>query len=237
MIEEHCGKNSYSKKAPEFIKSLCPRQIRIFLENLYLGDGHQAKTSLQLTTVSKKLVDDVQELILKCGDTSYYYKRDADAQNSYSKSDKYNIVATVDSYCVNWMSKSFYHETMNKKQYQLNTSQSYFEDWTYYSGYVYCVESPSGVICVRRNGKHYFCGNSPRVYYSGIYNDIQEGQIEEAIAWLEGVCECKCENCGRTGNPDGSDIRVTRGWLSRMCDSCAIAGGRSFPEESDGDFE
>ena len=43
--------------------------IRLFLEYLYIGDGHQAKTSNMLTTTSKQLSDDVCELILKSGNT------------------------------------------------------------------------------------------------------------------------------------------------------------------------
>jgi hypothetical protein len=76
-----------------------------------------------------------------------------------------------------------------------------------------------------------------RVYYHGEYTEIQGNQIEEAIAYCEGQCDITCESCGTTMNSDGSDVRITRGWLSRCCDVCAISGNRSFPEPSDGDFE
>lgn len=72
-LEKNINKGAYNKKVPDFIKSLTPELIKIYLQWLYFGDGHKSKTAETLYTISKKLSDDVQELILKVGDTFGYY--------------------------------------------------------------------------------------------------------------------------------------------------------------------
>ena len=123
---ENCGHRALNKKIPDFIKELSPRQIRIVLNSLYQGDGHKTKTSYRLTTVSKKLSDDVQELILKLGDTF--------RESKY----KSRITSFVGSginpvYEISWM-KLGYHNTQEK-----GLSKSSFEGLVDYEGKVYCV--------------------------------------------------------------------------------------------------
>jgi len=63
-LEENCGRGAKNKKVPPFIKELDSDSIMLFLKYLYIGDGHKYKTYNILTTVSKKLSDDVCQLPL-----------------------------------------------------------------------------------------------------------------------------------------------------------------------------
>lgn len=44
--------------------------------------------------------------------------------------------------------------------------------------------------------------------------------IECTIGRLEGKCELTCENCGRIGNADGSELTPTEGWIAYVCEEC-----------------
>lgn len=56
---------AHEKFVPQFIKELSSRQIRIFLSAFMFGDGNMQTETF--TTSSKRLADDLQELILKAG--------------------------------------------------------------------------------------------------------------------------------------------------------------------------
>jgi replicative DNA helicase Mcm len=196
---ENCGHLAHNKKAPSFIQNLSPRQIRIFLNSLYAGDGHKTKTAHVLTTVSRQLSDDVQVLILKAGNTFRERKRKGKA----SKFLKHGGV-TRDVYEINWMTKN-YHNTM-----QRGLSRSSIERLRHYQGKVYCVEVPSHIIYVRRNGRGVWCGNSLRFYVSSApdwYFDL--------IDHCEDMSSKICEVCGKPGY-----TREYKCWLDTFCDEC-----------------
>jgi len=68
-IDKICGVGANNKKVPEFIKTLKPKLIQNFIETLFKGDGSWDKKSkkfISYTTISSKLSDDLQELLLKC---------------------------------------------------------------------------------------------------------------------------------------------------------------------------
>ncbi len=56
--------NSYTHYIPEELKNLPPRQLRILVDTMMKGDGD---TTNRLFTVSKKMADDFQEIVMKCG--------------------------------------------------------------------------------------------------------------------------------------------------------------------------
>ena len=67
-----------NKRVPDFIKHLPPHRIKRFLEGYGIGDGHtsqprimfskyQQKSQTTYYTSSKRLADDLQELLLKIG--------------------------------------------------------------------------------------------------------------------------------------------------------------------------
>jgi len=65
------GKKASEKRVPEFVKLLSSELIEEFLYGFWLGDGSEDKGRIYYATSSKKLADDLQELILKCGDVAF----------------------------------------------------------------------------------------------------------------------------------------------------------------------
>lgn len=157
-LKKECGMRSENKKCPEFIKQLSPRQINIFLDNLYKGDGHKAKTSHILTTVSKKLADDVSELLLKNNKTFRISNRDRTDHITYIEGRA--ITPNFRVYEINWLKNSNTHITPNSHDsFEKIEKQESMVD---YDGKVFCVEVPNHILYVRRNGIGVFCGNSIR---------------------------------------------------------------------------
>mgnify|MGYP001573670372 CR=1 FL=1 len=139
-LSSHCGVRSSQKKVPKFIFGLSPRQIRIFLNSLFLGDATKGKTGHVLASVSKTLIDEVQELILKAGDVGRMY-RPRPGGISQRAHGNYPI------HQVNWTKDS--HERQSPKEAAKLTP---------YSGDVFGVNMPNGIIYIRRGGIPAWCG-------------------------------------------------------------------------------
>lgn len=202
-LKENCGKGALLKRVPDFIKELNPELIKIFLRELYLGDGWKTKTAETLCTISKKLSDDVQELLLKAGYTSKIYSSMPKIGGSM-----YNgkiIQGKHRAYYIMWLKKSNIHNTANK-----GMSPSSKEELIDYDDYVYCVTVPNKIIYVRRNGIPVWCGNSLRIYTYNA-NDLIRILIDKA----ENESSKICEDCGKKGKT----IKL-RGWLSTLCPAC-----------------
>lgn len=127
------GKSKNKFISREFL-NLSKRQLRILLDALMIGDGHIPKK--EYFTVSESLRDNVYELLLKLGYIVNYHE-DNFKNISWSK------LWTVKQ--ISWK-----HRTIKKEQIKI----------VKYKGHVYCVEVPTNIIFIRRNGKSYWCGNS-----------------------------------------------------------------------------
>jgi len=126
------GKAS-QKFVPQFIKELSSRQIKIFLEAFMFGDGNIEKETF--TTSSKRLADDLQELILKAGWASIIRRIPKESYNH----DIYKIR----------ISKTH----LTPKIYKNSFSKVPYDD------YVYDVTVPNHTLYVRRNGKACWSSN------------------------------------------------------------------------------
>ena len=131
---------SKSKFIPKEIKGLSSRQLKILLNGLLLGDGSEDR---KYFTSSKKLADDVQEIVLKIGYASTIGTRDKQlAFNKYVSSERYIVSIT------------------RKRQFEPNPNAHIDKrKWINYDGFVYCVTVPNHIIYVRRKGKACWCGN------------------------------------------------------------------------------
>ncbi|MCK9416613.1 hypothetical protein M0Q97_08160 [Candidatus Dojkabacteria bacterium] len=156
-LVENCGKLAPNKKTPNFIKDLTPELINIYLTWLYKGDGHKTKTSNILTTVSHKLKDDVEDLILKGGKTFYSFS--TNNINKQTKINKRIITSKHIAYHINWLQ---HRNDLNISTKTINTSKNYTEEWVDYTGKVYCATVPFGKLFIKKDGKSVWCGNSPR---------------------------------------------------------------------------
>ena len=154
------------KFIPFWIKQLSLDQLKILLGALMYGDGHRN----QYYTKSKKLADDIQEIVFKIGfsaDVSYWTNR------------KFPI------YCVG-VQKTNIHPTVGERRNGIrwNLAKHKLVD---YDGMVYCCEVPKyHIIYVRRNGKAVWSGNC-EVPDSDSLNITDEITIE---AWVKSNTKC-----------------------------------------------
>jgi phosphoribosylamine-glycine ligase len=139
------GKAS-EKRVPDLVKTLSKRQIGIFLDWYALGSGNENNGSRILYASSRKLADDVQELLLKVGSVGVIkvrrrkgkvWVKDRWAQTGHPQ---YEILEGVRN-PVSWL---------DKRDMEIVD----------YDGKVFCVTVPNHTLFVRRNGKPIFCGNT-----------------------------------------------------------------------------
>jgi len=136
------GKKAYIKFIPQFIKELSSDLIEEFILTLWKGDGTFYKTKngklvpMKYTTTSRKLAEDVAELILKIG-----YGASINIDMGGNKEHPlYNVIIV----------RRYVEPRVLKKP-----------GIVYYRGKVWCVTVPNGLIIVERNGKIVIAGNSP----------------------------------------------------------------------------
>jgi radical SAM protein with 4Fe4S-binding SPASM domain len=128
---------AHEKYVPQYVKELPPEQIEIFLNSLWEGDGHKGNGGDKYYTTSKQLADDVQELLLKLGDTGRLYtdKREGPDGNWKTR----HIVSWITHSCDPHLTGDV--------------------DRVDYNGMVYDFTVPNHTLFVRRNGKPVWTGN------------------------------------------------------------------------------
>jgi len=149
-------KKCSEKFVPEDIKSLPVDKIKIFLEAYCMGDGHKRKprkfngsmcvSEISYYTSSKRMADDLGELILKIGKRPTFYIRKTKGILQHFKNGDY--INNHDSISV---------REVNTVHHNLKSMDIEFKA---YSGYAHCIElNKNHVMLVRRNGKVVWCGN------------------------------------------------------------------------------
>lgn len=137
---------SYEKYIPQEFMNLSKRQLKILFDAIMKGDGN--KNQRRYTTTSKKLADQIQELALKIG---YNSTMSIEIRDSPKHHNIYRIYFR------------------NKKHLQIYKNRHISKEE--YDGVVYCCTVPENIVCVRRNGRTTFCGNSP-------FHDIIKENLE-----------------------------------------------------------
>jgi len=157
------------KYVPEIIKELPPDKIKIFLNAYELGDGSRRnngtrfknarfKDDVEYFTSSKRLADDLGELILKAG-----YRPSYKLQKSAGKTVKFKN----GNYETN-------HDIWRIRRCNSLTTSLLKKEVVQYNDYVYDVELPKWhVLLVRRNGKVVWSGNC-KCYLTDIYPEIKD---------------------------------------------------------------
>jgi len=143
--------NKYTKFIPKEIKNLSKRQLKILFDWMVKGDGHIRKTNGQINywTSSKKLADDLQEIVLKLGWIATIKERKKKTSQLNGRKIKTNVVYEIG---VHQKTKHFTFSHKDRIKNQIRK--------IYYKGKVYCCEVPNHTVFVRRNGKVTWCGNS-----------------------------------------------------------------------------
>lgn len=149
------GKSS-EKYIPQEIKELSPEQIEIFLDAFCLGDGHikkgrdwkggNFKNARVFTTSSKRLADDIGELLLKIGKRPSFRLDKKKGMQHVFRNGTYTL--NHDIWIISECHRQAAHESGLSK------------DKIVYNDMVYCVELPEWhTLWIRRNGKTAWCGN------------------------------------------------------------------------------
>ncbi len=136
---------SGDKYIPIEIKQLSKELLEVLVYYLVLGDGaiYNAKrgkyrwTQVNYTSKSKRLIDDLQEVLLKIGLNGFVFRPSGSNfyRLNFLKSEKLSLV-------YNDKSKEEFLKEIN------------------YNGRVYCVETPNHTLITRRNGRTLASGNS-----------------------------------------------------------------------------
>jgi len=151
-LKQYGTKNK--KKIPKFIFDLSPRQIKIFLDSYWLGDGWNHKGTKYYVFGEKLLADQVQELIMKIGGNAVIKERNPLLTNRKNKA----MIGTQEVIS----RKIYWTITENKTKYSSIFKKRIQE--IDYNDYAYCVKVKNSTLYVRRNGKPMWCGNSGQTY-------------------------------------------------------------------------
>lgn len=158
-----------TKWAPRWVKNAPREHLAAFLDGFVLGDGHRRKGSTVAFTSSKQFADDLQEIALRAGIASNVYSRDRRGQamcvNGVPTS------TTAIEYTVSFFSAGRARPFLENKKPRNNYRRWYKER---YAGAVYCIEVPTHLICVRRNGKAFWCSQT--------YPELESSTLKD---WLE----------------------------------------------------
>ena len=154
--------HSKDRFVPQYIKELSQSQIKIFLNAFRLGDGSTHKGSVVYYTSSKKMADDLQELLLKIGKAGIIKKLTLKDRKIYDykngkKLSKPRIIhggGTI--YAVGEQNKT--EPGFNNRFTDIKIRN--------YDGRIYCLTLPKyHLLYVRRNGKTLWVGNSGKTTF------------------------------------------------------------------------
>jgi len=163
---------SWEKYIPYPFKQLSFEYLQILLDWFLMGDGTIHKGQRIYYTSSKRLADDLQEILLKIGRNGKLQEKKIYNEN-YSIIDGRMIIGKRPLYeVIEKTSKYNYFHQPNKKQSYIKKVQ--------YKGKIYCVEVENHIVCVRRNGKVSFSGNS-LVQKKGSLNIYQKMKTDDQI--------------------------------------------------------
>lgn len=165
------------KYIPPEIKNLSKRLLNIMLE-AYINSGgyRQSETCKRAYTTSKRLADDIQEIALKCGYVSIVKtrsrKRDKNINGEAADKGRnyYEIIISRRN-----KTPEVNYARNIKVANKIGIKNRCYVGYEDYKGYVYCLEVPTRIIYVRRNGKPVWCGNSwvPRDWIESVLRVVR----------------------------------------------------------------
>jgi len=109
--------DAYTKKVPDFIYSLSPKEIAAFLRGIFSGDGYVGKNEVGISLCSSQLIKDIQTLLLFFGVVSRVGKR--------KSSDKtYSLRISDTKFLKKFLKIGFLQKEKNEKLHQLAKRKS-----------------------------------------------------------------------------------------------------------------
>lgn len=165
-----------TKYIPDYIKTLTPRLINIFIDTYTIADGMKHKGQRLIFTASKRMADDFQELFFKVGSVGSILVNDVRGTKmrvgngkEYTRKHISYKIAERDEF------KDFYLEGWNNKRHPQYLKK------VPYSGMVYDITVPNHIIYVRRHNKAIWsgnCGSPPNELYQNML-----GNLGEVVWW------------------------------------------------------
>lgn len=135
LMKAFCYSDEKHKQLPYWVLQLNQDEAIHVLDGLRNSDGSTKRKTWEYFTTYEKLAEQVQLLALHSGQAAHAYRN--------SK--------TTSMWRVMFLSR-MHHPVINQ-----GTKNTSFE---YYNGTVYCAETRTGILVVRRNGKIVLSGNS-----------------------------------------------------------------------------
>jgi phosphoribosylamine-glycine ligase len=167
---------SHEKYVPDYIKNSKPEIMLDFLKAFNLGDGDIHRGKLRFCSSSKRLIDDIQEMLIKLD---------------------YSGIITIDKRktMVNPLNKKRYKATpiysIEKKERNRTSIRKYNKKVVKYKGKIGCVTVSTGFIVVRRNNRVTIAGNTGGMgSYSqadGLLPFVTKNEREESLEILQQI--------------------------------------------------
>jgi DNA-directed RNA polymerase II subunit RPB2 len=149
-----------NKQLPKWVWYLTKEQSKILIEGMECGDGHIMKNGTpRYDTSSIKLADDYQRLCLHAGFSANKYLKYAAGHESYCAPRDEIFKSTADAWRLTRITKQ--NNPILNKNISAKTGEGRNDEYTHYTGKVYCCQVlDDGIIYVRRGGNPVWCGNS-----------------------------------------------------------------------------
>ncbi len=158
------------KYVPHYIKNAKKEHIRKFLNAFLLGDGNIHYGKKRFFSSSRKLIDDIQELILKIGKSSII-TTDKRKRMLNPLNNKYYDASEIYSLEI----KPEFKVGIRKKDIKRID----------YNDYIGCVTVPAGFVVVRRNNRVAISGNTGGMGSYSMQNHllpfISQSDVEDAL--------------------------------------------------------
>jgi len=155
---DNFGRLKIDRRCPQWLRNAPIYKLKAFLRGFMLADGCEQKDSKRIRVYGNKgLADDLQEIGLKAG---YVV-------NSHWQYCGNRLGAIIeDSWALNFLNS----DTKSKEFPATNKNHWYKKQ---YVGNVYCVEVPSNIILVRRNGVYHWSGNTLRQVKDLLWSELR----------------------------------------------------------------
>lgn len=162
--------HAVDKRVPAWLKKARPGHIKAFIRGYLEGDGKKTGAEAACTS-SRQLADELQELALRAGmvaNSATY-----DETHRVTRHNGHKVQSTVPRHIVTFVKPAKYRPRLRTGGYA-----NKYPGWSRvdYSGMVYCLEVPTHVVYVRRNGKAFWCSQT--------YGELRSTTIKTWQAWV-----------------------------------------------------
>ena len=144
------------RTVPQWVKDVPSTHLKAFLHGYDVGDGGNYKGTVRLSTCSKVLADDLQEMVLKSGGVANIGVSDNSGRQFEINGKK--GTTNYPAYKVTLLGEEKYRPILHVDPKMINHLRGWHKEK--YDGNVYCVNMPLVPVYVRRKGKAFWCMRS-----------------------------------------------------------------------------